>query len=148
MSTIVKVLGVVFAIFVFAWGPFACANILTAAVCSDLDNYDACPTLNTLVNVLTWFGYVSCVVNPWVYNAFNENFRYAFKQILFNIIKCKCDFKSIQNKENLKREVNIIMQKMNSNYQNSVANASFNKGNKSELWSGNWLPPHDKNRCI
>ena len=77
----VKVLGYVVLAFVVAWAPFAFVNILMGLglVC--------CSTYDSILNILTWPGYISSVINPLIYSAFNDKFRYAFKEIL----KCKCD---------------------------------------------------------
>ncbi len=78
----VKVLGIVFAVFFIAWMPFAITNILSTFVEIDVK----------LVDIFTWLGYVSSCINPLIYNAFNENFRKAFKDILtcnFNVNNSK-----------------------------------------------------------
>lgn len=74
----VKVLGVVFVVFVIAWVPFAIANILSA-VC---ELTTSCFIPPSVLTTLTWFGYISSSINPLIYNAINERFRFAFKQIL------------------------------------------------------------------
>ena len=94
----VKVLGIVFVIFVIAWLPFAVFNILSAI----------CPTCSihpSLLNILTWFGYVSSSINPLVYNAFNEKFRIAFKQILM------CRLKSLR-KSSIMNQSNKVLVKL------------------------------------
>lgn len=74
----VKVLGIVFVVFVIAWVPFAIANIMSA-VC---ELTTLCFIPPSLLTTLTWFGYISSSINPLIYNAINERFRYAFKKIL------------------------------------------------------------------
>lgn len=74
----VKVLGVVFIVFVIAWVPFAIANIMSA-VC---ELTGRCFIPPSWLTALTWFGYISSSINPLIYNAINERFRFAFKQIL------------------------------------------------------------------
>ena len=74
----VKVLGVVFVVFVIAWVPFAIANILSA-VC---DLTTRCSIHPYALTILSWLGYISSSINPLIYNAINERFRFAFKMIL------------------------------------------------------------------
>lgn len=74
----VKVLGIVFVVFVIAWVPFAIANILSA-LCNLTESCFIHPSILT---TLAWFGYISSSINPLIYNAFNERFRFAFKKIL------------------------------------------------------------------
>ena len=78
----VKVLGFVFVVFLIAWAPFTFVNILSAF----LQSSSYYTPSHTLLTVLTWLGYISSSINPLVYTAVNEKFRYAFKQIL----KCNC----------------------------------------------------------
>ncbi|CAH1368561.1 unnamed protein product [Tenebrio molitor] len=72
-----KVLGVVFFTFVILWAPFFILNLLPA-LCSecdkDLDNW--------VVQLVTWLGYASSMVNPIFYTIFNKVFRQAFKKVL------------------------------------------------------------------
>lgn len=71
----VKVLGIVLIIFLIAWAPFALVNILSA-VC------ESCSINIFILDIFTWLGYISSTVNPLIYNAFNNNFRHAFKEII------------------------------------------------------------------
>jgi hypothetical protein len=90
----VKVLGIVFIVFVIAWVsflveyvkitilisiyikvPFAIVNMLSA-LCPNCDQYP--PILDFLV----WLGYISSCINPLIYTIFSKNFRKAFKLIL------------------------------------------------------------------
>ncbi|UJR08313.1 hypothetical protein I4U23_012584 [Adineta vaga] len=75
----VKVLGVVFVIFVIAWFPFCFLNILRA-VCKH------CSINDNLLNSFVWLGYVSASINPIVYTIFNRNFRSKF----LTLLKCQC----------------------------------------------------------
>ncbi|CAF1010639.1 unnamed protein product [Adineta ricciae] len=75
----VKVLGVVFVIFVIAWFPFCILNILRA-VCK------RCSINEHLLNGFVWLGYVSAAINPIVYTMFNRHFRSKFLALL----KCQC----------------------------------------------------------
>lgn len=74
----VKVLGIVFVIFVVAWVPFAVLNIVSAVCVHCIPSQ--------LITMLVWPGYISSVINPMIYNAFNKKFRSAFAHIL----KCRC----------------------------------------------------------
>jgi hypothetical protein len=98
----VKVLGIVFVIFLIAWGPFAILNIL-GAVLQSTQYY--IPHSHSVISFLTWLGYISSSINPIVYNSFNEKFRYAFKQIL------KCNFKALKKHQDLTKH-NQIMTKL------------------------------------
>nr|QVK45760.1 G protein-coupled receptor [Proales similis] len=70
----VKVLGIVFVVFVIAWIPFAVFNIVFAL-------FPVYPA-RSIMNTLTWLGYISSVLNPFIYNAFNERFRLTFKRLV------------------------------------------------------------------
>ena len=75
----VKVLGVVFVIFVIAWFPFCITNLLQA-ICKK------CSINPNLLNSFVWLGYVSSAINPIVYTIFNRNFRRKFLALL----QCQC----------------------------------------------------------
>ncbi|CAF1358151.1 unnamed protein product [Adineta steineri] len=83
----VKVLGVVFVIFVIAWFPFCIMNILRG-VCKH------CSINENLLNSFVWLGYVSASINPVVYTMFNRNFRLKFIALL----KCHCLYSRDQQK--------------------------------------------------
>jgi hypothetical protein len=84
----VKVLGVVFVIFVIAWFPFCIMNLLQAVCKRCYDN-------PSLVNGFIWLGYVSSTINPLVYTIFNRNFRLKFIALL----KCHCLYSSSRQKQ-------------------------------------------------
>lgn len=70
-----KVLGVVFFTFVILWAPFFILNLLPA-FCNECDkNLD-----NWVMDLVTWLGYASSMVNPIFYTIFNKVFRQAFKK--------------------------------------------------------------------
>ncbi|CAF2125755.1 unnamed protein product [Rotaria magnacalcarata] len=71
----VKVLGVVFVIFVIAWFPFCILNLLQG-VCQQ------CSVNPNILNGFVWLGYVSSTINPLVYTIFNRNFRLKFIALL------------------------------------------------------------------
>ncbi len=52
-----KVLGIVFFVFLVAWLPFSILNILSA-VCP------SCGVQTSLLNLTSWFGYISSNINP------------------------------------------------------------------------------------
>lgn len=52
-----KVLGIVFFVFLVAWLPFSILNILSAACPS-------CSIKTSLLNLTSWFGYISSNLNP------------------------------------------------------------------------------------
>ena len=105
----VKVLGIVFVVFVIAWVPFAIVNMLSA-ICSSCNQYPQ------ILDFLVWLGYISSCINPLIYNAFNEKFRRAFK----TIITCKIrNFK----KYSFQRRNEIIL-RQNLAETASISNAS------------------------
>ncbi|CAF1448616.1 unnamed protein product [Adineta steineri] len=84
-----KVLGIVFFVFLVAWLPFSILNILSAA----------CPTCGvqpSLLNLTSWFGLISSNLNPLIYTAFNVRFRRAFVSIL----TCRSNYFSQKRKGN------------------------------------------------
>jgi hypothetical protein len=98
----VKVLGIVFVVFVIAWVPFAIMNILSA-LC---DLTAKCTIYPSILNILTWLGYISSSINPLIYNAFNEKFRFAFRQIL------KCNWQVLKKRQLVKRGDKLMAAKM------------------------------------
>jgi len=84
----VKVLGVVFFIFVIAWFPFCILNLLQA-ICK------RCSINGNILNGFVWLGYVSSTINPLVYTIFNQNFRLKFIQLL----KCQCLYTTTRQRQ-------------------------------------------------
>lgn len=72
-----KVLGVVFFTFVILWAPFFVLNLLPA-ICNACEKRIP----QTIVDIATWLGYASSMVNPIFYTIFNKVFRQAFKKVL------------------------------------------------------------------
>lgn len=72
-----KVLGVVFFTFVILWAPFFILN-LVPTFCSECEKNME----NWIVQLVTWLGYASSMVNPIFYTIFNKVFRQAFKKVL------------------------------------------------------------------
>ncbi|XP_060839458.1 uncharacterized protein LOC132920798, partial [Rhopalosiphum padi] len=72
-----KVLGVVFFTFVFLWTPFFALNLLPS-VCPNCE----ADISKGLIDLVTWLGYASSMVNPVFYTIFNKVFRQAFKRVL------------------------------------------------------------------
>uniref|UniRef100_A0A6P7FS30 Uncharacterized protein LOC114333495 n=1 Tax=Diabrotica virgifera virgifera TaxID=50390 RepID=A0A6P7FS30_DIAVI len=72
-----KVLGVVFFTFVILWAPFFILN-LVPIFCPLCDKNME----NWIVQLVTWLGYASSMVNPIFYTIFNKIFRQAFKKVL------------------------------------------------------------------
>ncbi|XP_062058359.1 5-hydroxytryptamine receptor 2B isoform X2 [Lepus europaeus] len=68
-----KVLGIVFFLFLLMWCPFFITNI-TLVLCDSCNQ----ATLQMLLEVFVWIGYISSGVNPLVYTLFNKTFRDAF----------------------------------------------------------------------
>nr|CAI5825688.1 unnamed protein product [Callosobruchus analis] len=76
-SKATKVLGVVFFTFVVLWAPFFILN-LVPQFCEECDK----GLENWAVQLVTWLGYASSMVNPVFYTIFNKVFRQAFKKVL------------------------------------------------------------------
>lgn len=72
-----KVLGVVFFTFVILWAPFFVLNLLPT-ICGDCDK----EMNHWVMDIVTWLGYASSMVNPIFYTIFNKVFRQAFKKVL------------------------------------------------------------------
>lgn len=72
-----KVLGVVFFTFVILWAPFFVLNLLPT-ICGDCDKEMS----HWVMDIVTWLGYASSMVNPIFYTIFNKVFRQAFKKVL------------------------------------------------------------------
>ncbi|CAF2799745.1 unnamed protein product [Rotaria sp. Silwood2] len=84
-----KVLGIVFFVFLVAWLPFSILNILSAV----------CPSYTikaSLLNLTSWLGYISSNLNPIIYTAFNVRFRRAF----LSILTCQTNYFSHKRKGN------------------------------------------------
>lgn len=67
-------LGIIMGVFLFCWMPFFIFNLI-AAFCKCV------PPI--LFKILTWLGYVNSGLNPIIYSIFNQEFREAFRKILF-----------------------------------------------------------------
>ncbi|XP_050547536.1 uncharacterized protein LOC126909155 [Daktulosphaira vitifoliae] len=72
-----KVLGVVFFTFVVLWTPFFALN-LVPSICPTCEAYIS----KGVMDLVTWLGYASSMVNPVFYTIFNKVFRQAFKRVL------------------------------------------------------------------
>ncbi|XP_046393673.1 uncharacterized protein LOC124161399, partial [Ischnura elegans] len=72
-----KVLGVVFFTFVVLWAPFFVLN-LVPAICPECEKNVS----TSVMDLVTWLGYASSMVNPVFYTIFNKVFRQAFKKVL------------------------------------------------------------------
>ena len=71
----VKVLGLMFAMFVFCWLAFFCVNF-AMGVCPE------CNIDESFFKYVLWLGYTSSLINPIIYTVFNLSFRKAFIRIL------------------------------------------------------------------
>ncbi|XP_066489038.1 alpha-2C adrenergic receptor [Tiliqua scincoides] len=71
------VLAVVMGVFVLCWFPFFFSYSLYG-ICRQ-----ACETPETLFKFFFWIGYCNSSLNPVIYTIFNQDFRRAFKHILF-----------------------------------------------------------------
>uniref|UniRef100_A0A4X2LK23 G-protein coupled receptors family 1 profile domain-containing protein n=1 Tax=Vombatus ursinus TaxID=29139 RepID=A0A4X2LK23_VOMUR len=73
-----KVLGIVFFLFLLMWCPFFITNIM-AVICTQSCRKS---TLDELLSVFVWVGYVCSGINPLVYTLFNKTYRRAFLKYL------------------------------------------------------------------
>ncbi|CAF3850033.1 unnamed protein product [Rotaria magnacalcarata] len=71
-----RVLLIIFSIFVILWTPFFTINLLSCFI-SDINP--------TFISVATWLGYCSSGANPIIYTIFSRAFRRAF----VNIVTCR-----------------------------------------------------------
>uniref|UniRef100_A0A3B3D443 Alpha-2B adrenergic receptor n=1 Tax=Oryzias melastigma TaxID=30732 RepID=A0A3B3D443_ORYME len=75
------VLAVVMGVFVICWFPFFFSYSLRA-VCPQ-----SCSTPKPLFTFFFWIGYCNSCLNPVIYTVFNQDFRTAFKRILYRDTK-------------------------------------------------------------
>ncbi|XP_050398276.1 dopamine receptor 1 [Patella vulgata] len=68
-------LGIIMGVFLFCWLPFFTVNLI-AAFCATC-------IAPVVFKILTWLGYVNSSLNPIIYSIFNQEFREAFRKILF-----------------------------------------------------------------
>lgn len=75
-----KVLIVIFLVFIFLWAPFFILNVLSTFYCK---NQIECELyLKKIISIATWLGYISSMANPIIYTMFSKNFRKAFLDLL------------------------------------------------------------------
>lgn len=74
-----KVLIIIFSIFVLFWSPFFIINLISVY----------CPNCEFITKevflAITWLGYASSTLNPIIYTMFNKSFRRAF----INLLRCR-----------------------------------------------------------
>lgn len=70
-----KTLGIIVGAFIFCWCPFFTVYVVRAFC-------DHCIE-DLLFSILFWLGYCNSAINPLIYALFSNDFRIAFKQILF-----------------------------------------------------------------
>ncbi|XP_049625272.1 5-hydroxytryptamine receptor 2B [Suncus etruscus] len=103
-----KVLGIVFFLFLLMWCPFFITNI-TSTLCDSCNQ----TTLEMLLEVFVWIGYVSSGVNPLVYTLFNKTFRDAFGRYI------TCNYQTTKSAKTLRKGSSNIY------FQNSIAENSI-----------------------
>lgn len=92
-----KVLGIVFFLFLLMWCPFFITNI-TLVLCDSCNQ----TTLEMLLEIFVWIGYISSGVNPLVYTLFNKTFRDAFSRYI------TCNYRATKSVKTLrKRSSNV-----------------------------------------
>ncbi|XP_011927996.1 PREDICTED: 5-hydroxytryptamine receptor 2B isoform X2 [Cercocebus atys] len=87
-----KVLGIVFFLFLLMWCPFFITNI-TLVLCDSCNQ----TTLQMLLEIFVWIGYVSSGVNPLVYTLFNKTFRDAFGRYI------TCNYRATKSVKTLRK---------------------------------------------
>ncbi|XP_027625146.1 5-hydroxytryptamine receptor 2B isoform X2 [Tupaia chinensis] len=87
-----KVLGIVFFLFLLMWCPFFITNI-TLVLCDSCNQ----TTLEMLLGIFVWIGYVSSGVNPLVYTLFNKTFRDAFGRYI------TCNYQATKSVKTLRK---------------------------------------------
>ncbi|XP_032336352.1 5-hydroxytryptamine receptor 2B isoform X2 [Camelus ferus] len=87
-----KVLGIVFFLFLLMWCPFFITNV-TLVLCDSCNQ----TTLNMLLEIFVWIGYVSSGVNPLVYTLFNKTFRDAFRRYI------TCNYRATKSAKTLRK---------------------------------------------
>ena len=83
-----RVLLIIFSIFVCMWSPFFFLNTLSAVVDERVVRNVLVDFESTVYAALTWLGYSSSMFNPIVYTIFNKTFRAAFVNILACRVFC------------------------------------------------------------
>jgi hypothetical protein len=69
------VLGIIMATFIGCWLPFFATYLI-----SSLGKYEV---PGAVFAVFFWLGYCNSALNPIIYTIFNQDFRKAFKKIVF-----------------------------------------------------------------
>lgn len=92
-----KVLGIVFFLFLLMWCPFFITNI-TLVLCDSCNQ----TTLQMLLEIFVWIGYVSSGVNPLVYTLFNKTFRDAFGRYI------TCNYRATKSVKTLRKRSSKI----------------------------------------
>uniref|UniRef100_A0A2I3HYH8 5-hydroxytryptamine receptor 2B n=1 Tax=Nomascus leucogenys TaxID=61853 RepID=A0A2I3HYH8_NOMLE len=92
-----KVLGIVFFLFLLMWCPFFITNI-TLVLCDSCNQ----TTLQMLLEIFVWIGYVSSGVNPLVYTLFNKTFRDAFGRYI------TCNYRATKSVKTLSKRSSKI----------------------------------------
>ena len=87
----VKVLIIIFVIFVALWTPFFVVNTLSVSC------QDSCKPIFSFMGFFTWLGYISSSVNPIIYTVFNKSFRQTFIALL----RCKTEFFDLRHHQRL-----------------------------------------------
>ncbi len=84
----VKVLIIIFVIFIALWTPFFVINILSA--------FCKCVFItNNLMSFFVWSGYASSMANPIIYTVFNKSFRKAF----FDLLTCRTKYNDAKRRK-------------------------------------------------
>jgi hypothetical protein len=122
-------------VFFIAWGPFSIVNF----ICAFFKSASLSPS-QTLLNVLTWIGYISSSINPIIYTAVNEKFRYAFVQIL------RCNYKAlgIKNQTLNNNNTKVISKTVSQNL--FINNSDFNLSSRGSQRFSETIKNHSQSQ--
>lgn len=98
-----RTLGIIMGAFVVCWFPFFTwyvASTLCGADDGDGSEPGLCAvsTRPELIATLFWVGYANSALNPFIYAAFNRDFRQAFHSLLSSVVccaRCRCRLRAI-----------------------------------------------------